>query len=69
MEHRSDVGRSGCSENESCSIVLYFLEFSLHPCLLSVSTVSGWPTSVSTVCVYGLWPTSVSAVSGTLSQL
>ena len=27
MKHRSDVGRSGCSENESCSIVLYFLEF------------------------------------------
>ena len=27
MEHRSGVGRSGCSENESCSIVLYFWEF------------------------------------------
>ena len=27
MKHRSDVGRSGCSENESCSIVLYLLEF------------------------------------------
>ena len=23
MKHRSDVGRSGCSENESCSTVLY----------------------------------------------
>ena len=27
MKHRSDVGGSGCSENESCSIVLYLLEF------------------------------------------
>ena len=27
MKHRSDVGRFGCFENESCSIVLYFLEF------------------------------------------
>ena len=27
MKHRSDVGRSGCSENESCSIVPYLLEF------------------------------------------
>ena len=27
MKHRSDVGRSGCSENVSSSIVLYFLEF------------------------------------------
>ena len=27
MKHGSDVGRSGCSENESCSIVVYFLEF------------------------------------------
>ena len=27
MKHRIDVGRSGCSKNESCSIVLYFLEF------------------------------------------
>ena len=26
MKHRSDVGTSGCSENESCSVVLYFLE-------------------------------------------
>ena len=28
MKHRSDVGRSACSENESYSIVLYLLEFS-----------------------------------------
>ena len=27
MKHRNDVGRSGCSENESCSSVLYFWEF------------------------------------------
>ena len=27
MKHRSDVGSSSCSENESRSIVLYFLEF------------------------------------------
>ena len=27
MKHRIDVGRSVCSKNESCSIVLYFLEF------------------------------------------
>ena len=27
MKHRSDVGRFGCSENESCCTVLYFWEF------------------------------------------
>ena len=27
MKYRSDVGRSGCSENESYSIVLYIFEF------------------------------------------
>ena len=27
MKYRSDVDGSGCSENESCSIVLYLLEF------------------------------------------
>ena len=27
MKYRNDVGGSGCFENESCSIVLYLLEF------------------------------------------
>ena len=27
MKYRSHVGVSGCSENESCGIVLYLLEF------------------------------------------
>ena len=27
MKHWGDVGASGCFENESCSIVLYLLDF------------------------------------------
>ena len=50
MKHRSGVVRSGCSENESCSIVLYFLEFRkkiLRTAHLSITLIF----SVSLCCV------------------
>ena len=52
MKHRSNVGRSGCSENESCSIVLYFLEKKKKKRgrLVGGDLVGGWKEAHSPRC-------------------
>ena len=51
MKHRSDVGRSGCSENESCSIVLYFLEFRNKILIVVVLVLAAAVVVVVVVCL------------------